>query len=248
MSHFTRTLPILVVTAACGPACVPHEPPASEGALSACAIPVGGWPAGEGGGDVNVNFTGPVLEAGDGDAPDGCWDAYETAGPAPSPDERATAYWFRAMGDDGRPWTIGVAIPGAVRPIAVDDAIDAFWSYFPAGFSPTIAAMTLWADDGTILAWVSHGGGLDSYDLPAFDFTLVQGDVAYRDHDTCGSWAGYDLDVLLADGSTRTLPYGGSLDVGDLTLHHGRFDETTDFSNGCADWFVADLLVGAAAN
>jgi hypothetical protein len=248
MSLSPRAFPILLACAACTPGCVPHQPPAAEGALSACAIPVGGWLAGEGDGDVNMNFTGLVLEAGDGEAPDGCWDTYQTAGPAPAPDERATAYWFRVIGDDARPWTMGVAIPGAVRPIAVDDPVDGFWSYSPGGFSATIAALTLWADDGSILAWVSHGASLEAYDVPAFDFTLTQGDVVYRSHDICGSWAGYDIEVVMMDGSTARLPYGGSLDVGDLTLHHGSFDRATDYSNNCSDWFVADLLVGAGRN
>jgi hypothetical protein len=37
------------------------------------------------------------------------------------------------------------------------------------------------------------------------------------------------------------------VDFGYLTVFHGGFDQTTDTSIRCADWFVANVILGAAA-
>ncbi len=217
-------------------------------ALSACVVPVGGWAPGEEYPDMplGLGLSGVVMEAGDGDAPDGCFDGWAVAGAPPGAGDRGAAWWFRAMGSDGRPWTVGVHLPGVARSVDTTTEIAGDWYYEWGGFSPDIASLALYDASTALLAWIGEGGALGELDLPPLDVLLEQGGAVYRDSDECGTWEGYDLEVIGDDGGVTPLPYGGSADLGAITFWHGGFDRTTETSDRCSDWFVADVLVAAA--
>jgi hypothetical protein len=232
----------LALTASLAAACT-RGPAVDPAPFAACAVPAGGFA------DPNVLFqgldatlSGPVLAAGAGAPPEGCFDALQI-GPQGVDVESAEAWWVQVADDAGTTWTVGVWLPGGPAGPAVEDAVSAELAYRDGGFSPIVAHLSLRDGDGALIAWVAEAGDLPELALPA-EVDAAQGDVAGEDGDSCGTWASYDLSVTVA-GETVDVPYGGVEAVGGLEVHHGGYDLQA-FGEGCPDWYVSDVAVAIA--
>ena len=86
---------------------------------------------------------------------------------------------------------------------------------------------------------VASGGSVS--DLGNVPLTFRQGAAICAQHDTCGDWNRYDLEVLDNGGWTR-LPHGATLTLGGYRVIHGGVAEQVSAA-GCPDWYVADVHV-----
>jgi hypothetical protein len=204
-------------------------------AMAACAVspltPVESYDT------VEVALAGPVLETGDGLAPDGCFDgSHLNSDDRPPPD--ADSWWIRVADADGNPWTVGVSFPGLARPFAVDDEIEASWRLVPPQFAATsVGALALRDGTGALQLWIAEAIELVALQPPE-GLQLEQGDAIYEQTEDCGTWAAYDLQV----GET-VIPYGGTAAVGDLAVWHGGYVGATGDSSECMDWTVDRVAV-----
>ena len=72
---------------------------------------------------------------------------------------------------------------------------------------------------------------------------LRRGAAQCQERERCGAWSGHDLVVSTGPADT-TLRYGRESVLGDLRLVHGGYDLSSSFT-GCADWYVASIVVAA---
>jgi len=223
----------------------PHHSAPAVPLFAACAVPAGGWAPDEDRAAYALRLAGPVLQAGDGDAPDGCfavWEGFLGADLGAGAD----AFWLRMADGAGRAWIVGVEIPGLARPfdagataavdldLAVEHSLPGGPILRPGRVAPLALSGGLVLRDaaGATLAWIGDGyPGIDAALLPA-SVAIARGEVAYRRGDSCGKFQGYDADVT-AGGQTVSVPYGETREVGPFVVLHGGLDEITDVALAC---------------
>ena len=246
-----RTRWVLVVALLVVPLGTCASPPRSCHALpplprvAACAVPEGGWArAGDGGAadGYGVTLAGRVTAAGDGAPPDGCFDA-AVVGVTPRPTDTSIMWWFRAADPSGRSWTVGVQASQQQRPVTVGQLVQAEYQWSARGFSPTLGRLEVRDGSGALLFWIGQGGDIPDLALPVELAQLRRGAPRCQERERCGAWVGHDL-VASTGAAEATLRYGRESVLGDLRLVHAGYDLASTYT-GCADWYVASIVVAA---
>jgi hypothetical protein len=214
--------------------------------VAACAVPEGGWgQTGNGAASDGyaVTLAGRVTATGDGVPPDGCFDSGAVVGAVPRPTDTAAMWWFRVADSSGKSWTVGALVPQLPRPVAPGQLVSADYQWSARGFSPTLGRLEVRDGAGALLFWVGQGGDIPDLALPVEVGQLRRGPAQCQERERCGAWSGHDL--LVSTGAAEaTLRYGRESVLGDVRLVHAGYDLASTYT-GCADWYVASIVVAA---
>jgi hypothetical protein len=173
------------------------------------------------------------------------------AGSAERPDNQPTRAYanatpeivvltVRAETDAGATdWDVEYQVPTNLVTWKVGQHLDVAYSMSGGGFSPTLSSLTLNIGQA-VDVYIGIGG--HDYDLSDVPLTFRQGAAVCRQHDPCGDWAGYDLEVKDTNGWTR-VPYGATTSLGGYTIVHGGMAEELSAVTTCADWYVSRVRV-----
>lgn len=217
---------------------LPATPP-----LAVCAAPEGGWAPEEApafGGSFQLSLNGPVLDAGSGEVPDGCFDNDYLG--VLGEEERG---WFRVADASGVTWTVGVSgLPSSVEP--GDDVNASFLWTGEFQWQNEEGVFTLRDADDALLTWISLGGTLAGLTPPS-DFTLVEGEaVCSLDPATGVCPARVAFDVVL---DAAPVLYGETTTVADWTVVHAGYARAWDTDVEGCEWYADPIywLIGVSS-
>jgi hypothetical protein len=228
--------------------CDAQDPPAP---VSGCMVPVGGWgdvtPQSEEG--VELQITGTVIATGTGEPAEQCM---EVGGPIGWPPDRdvgvalssSALVWLELEDATGDRYVVAITGGDSTPAFEMGEPLAIDYSFAQGDFGPDVGSLELRDEVGGLRGWVAEAGGLNDLRLPdELEAVTEAAPICYDQTEGCGDWSRYDLDVVL-DGATNPLPYGATLEVGDLALLHGGHDQQTGAGEGCPDWFVAHTALG----
>lgn len=143
-------------------------------------------------------------------------------------------------GSVAKDYDVEYAAPAGNMLFHVGDTIFADYSRSGGGFGPENVDLTL-SHGQAIDIYIGYGGSVS--DLNEAPFKFAQGPQLCVQNDTCGTWAAYDLSIVL-DTTTQPVPYGSYVINKTYRVLNGGVREQLPTSNTqCADWYVADVRV-----
>jgi hypothetical protein len=200
-----------------------------------CVQPVGGWQDGASiTGQRSVQLGGTISAVAKGPVTGGC---FQSAGDATS---EIVALTVQASTDAGATdWNVEYQVPANPVVWTVGEHIDVAYTRRGGGWSPEISSLTLNFGQAVDVYVGSGGVVTDLGDVP---LTFRPGAAICLQHDTCGDWSGYDLEVKDTSGWTR-VPYGTTTSIGGYRIVHGGVSEQLSSTTTCMDWYIADVQV-----
>ena len=141
-------------------------------------------------------------------------------------------------------WDVEYMVPTNIVTWKVGQHIDVAYTENGGGWFPLVSSLTLNFGQAVDVYIGTGGQATDLSDVP---LTFRQGSAICLEHDTCGDWSGYDLEVKDTNGWTR-IPYGTNTSVGGYVVIHGGMAEQLSANTACADWYVSHVRVAVLRN
>jgi len=209
-------------------------------AIGSCAQPAGGWgnvPSGSG--SPSVKFGGTIKAVTQGPVTGGCLQ------PGSNATSEIVALTVHADTDAGAAdWDVEYQVPKNIVTWKVGEHVDVAYAFNGGGWFPTVSSLTLNFGQAVDVYIGTGGQATDLSDVP---LTFRQGSAICLEHDTCGDWSGYDLEVKDVNGWVQ-LPYGGTTSVSGYVVIHGGMAEQLTSNPSCADWYVSHVRVAVLRN
>ncbi len=188
--------------------------------------------------DLDASWSGVVQDLGTGTA---SVPSDAQAAVTSWPSSSAALSWLRITGNSGADWLLlGSELPfgfgvskGSVVSVRAARSHTLGWGSSQLALELRVA--------GTLAFYYGSSGSPSSLDLPQ-GVTVTQGKVLCMQHDPCGDYALYALQLTVEQQSI-TLGTGQRARLGDYDVWHRRTAEQTNGNSQCEDWFVADSAV-----
>jgi hypothetical protein len=138
-------------------------------------------------------------------------------------------------------WDIEYQVPTSGLVWTVGSHVLVTYSEGGGGWGPQTVALTI-SYGQAVDVYIGKSGAVEG--LTNSPFTFRQGAAVCAQHETCGDWSGYDLEVQ-ANGGWRPVPYGATTALGGYRIIHGGVRQQTSSNSACADWYVSSTRVAA---
>jgi len=204
-------------------------------AIDSCVQPAGGWgTVPPGSGSLSAKFGGTITAVTQGPVAGGCLQ------PGSNATSEVVVLSVHADTDaSAAEWDVEYQVPTNITTWKVGEHIDVAYALNGGGWSPTVSSLTLNFGQAVDVYIGTGGQAADLSDVP---LTFRQGSAICLEHDTCGDWSGYALEVKVANGWVQ-VPYGGTTGVGGYMGIHGGMAEQLTSSSSCMDWYVSRVRV-----
>ena len=150
-----------------------------------------------------------------------------------------TAWTFR-VSDGMQVLAVSVRVPWPTPLVQVGDSVrieSDVRTVYPVGIDG--GHLTVRGDDGSLVFWLGRSSSLQGMTLPG-ELSLSVGPAVCQGEGFCGQIAHHDL-VADMMGTRVDLPYGESVQVGDLIAVHGG-EQSRVGAMSCPDWDPNDVV------